>query len=219
MAKYFVLFGPPGVGKGTQAERLQKELALAHVATGDLFRDHLKRETDLGRLAKSYMERGALVPDDVTIGMVRERMKDADTQNGMLLDGFPRTIAQAEALDRLLAEKGDKIQHVLFINAPKQVLLERLGSRWTCKQCGKVYNALSQPPKVHGVCDDCGGEVYQRPDDKPEVQEKRINVYLDQTAPLIEYFRGLGQLTEINGVQSVDQVYLGLMKAIERSGQ
>ena len=219
MAKYFVLFGPPGVGKGTQAERLQKELKLAHVATGDLFRDHLKRETDLGRLAKSYMERGALVPDDVTIGMVRERMKDADTQNGMLLDGFPRTIAQAEALDRLLAEKGDKIQHVLFINAPKQVLLDRLGNRWTCKQCGKVYNALSQPPKVHGVCDDCGGEVYQRPDDQPEVQEKRINVYLEQTAPLIEHFKGLGQLTEINGVQSVDQVYAGLMKAIERSGK
>ena len=219
MAKYFVLFGPPGVGKGTQAERLQKELKLAHVATGDLFRDHLKRETDLGRLAKSYMERGALVPDDVTIGMVRERMKDADTQNGMLLDGFPRTIAQAEALDQLLAEKGDKIQHVLFINAPKQVLLDRLGNRWTCKQCGKVYNALSQPPKVHGVCDDCGGEVYQRPDDKPEVQEKRINVYLEQTAPLIEHFKGLGQLTEINGVQSVDQVYSGLMKAIERSGK
>ncbi len=143
MAKYLVLFGPPGVGKGTQAERLREEFRIAHVATGDLFRDNLKRETELGQLAKSYMDRGALVPDEVTIGMVRERLKEADTQNGVLFDGFPRTVAQAEALDKLLGERGGRIEKVLFIHAPEDVLLDRLGNRWTCKQCGAVYNLNS----------------------------------------------------------------------------
>ena len=134
------------------------------------------------------MDRGALVPDEVTIGMVRERLKEADTQNGVLFDGFPRTVAQAEALDKLLGERGGKIEKVIFINASPEVLLDRLGNRWTCKQCGAVYNTSTKPPKVAGVCDNCGGEVYQRPDDKPEVQKKRIDVYLEQTSPLIEYF-------------------------------
>jgi adenylate kinase len=217
MAEYLILFGPPGVGKGTQAERLKTTLGLAHVATGDLFRDHLKRETELGQLAKSYMDRGALVPDDVTIGMVRERMKDPDTHQGMLLDGFPRTVAQAEALEKLLAERHQKIKHVLFINAPKEMLLERLGNRWTCKKCGAIYNANAKPPKRAGVCDVCGGVVYQRDDDKPEVQARRINVYLEQTAPLIEYYQARGMMTMIDGQQSMDQVYADLMAAIEQA--
>jgi adenylate kinase len=217
MAKYLILFGPPGVGKGTQAERLKTTLGLAHVATGDLFRDHLKRETELGKLAKSYMDRGALVPDDVTIGMVRERMKDPDTQNGMLLDGFPRTVAQAEALEKLLAERDQKVKHVLFINAPKDMLLERLGNRWTCKKCGAIYNANTKPPKNAGVCDVCGGVVYQRDDDKPEVQAKRINVYLEQTAPLIEYYQARSMMTMIDGQRSMDQVYADLMAAIKQA--
>lgn len=214
MTKYLVLFGPPGVGKGTQAERLKEELRIAHVATGDLFRDNLKRETELGKLAKSYMDRGALVPDEVTIGMVRERLKEPDTQNGVLFDGFPRTIAQAEALDRLLRERSGKIEKVLFINAAPEVLLERLGNRWTCKQCGAVYNANSKPPQVAGVCDVCGGEVYQRPDDKPEVQKKRIDVYLEQTSPLIEYFDRLGMLARIDGQQLIEKVYADVKAAI-----
>ena len=214
MAKYLVLFGPPGVGKGTQAERLKEELRIAHVATGDLFRDNLKRETELGKLAKSYMDRGALVPDEVTIGMVRERLKEPDTQNGVLFDGFPRTVAQAEALDRLLGERNGKIEKVLFINATPEVLLERLGNRWTCKQCGAVYNANSKPPRVAGVCDVCGGEVYQRPDDKPEVQKKRIDVYLEQTSPLIEYYDRLGMLTRIDGQQLIEKVYADVKAAI-----
>jgi adenylate kinase len=214
MAKYLVLFGPPGVGKGTQAERLKEELHLAHVATGDLFRDNLKRETELGKLAKSYMDRGALVPDEVTIGMVRERLKDADTQNGVLFDGFPRTVAQAEALDKLLGERGGKIEKVIFINASPEVLLERLGNRWTCKQCGAVYNTSTKPPQVAGVCDNCGGEVYQLPDDKPEVQKKRIDVYLEQTSPLIEYFDKLGMLARIDGQQPIATVYAAAVAAI-----
>lgn len=217
MAEYLILFGPPGVGKGTQAERLKTTLGLAHVATGDLFRDHLKRETELGKLAKSYMDRGALVPDDVTIGMVRERMKDPDTHQGMLLDGFPRTVAQAEALEKLLAERDQKIKHVLFINAPKETLLERLGNRWTCKKCGAIYNANTKPPKNAGVCDVCGGVVYQRDDDKPEVQAKRINVYLEQTAPLIEYYQARSMMTMIDGQRSMDQVYADLMAAIKQA--
>jgi len=214
MAKYLVLFGPPGVGKGTQAERLKAELSLAHVATGDLFRDNLKRETELGKLAKSYMDRGALVPDEVTIGMVRERLKEADTANGVLFDGFPRTVAQAEALDKLLGERGGKIEKVIFINASSDVLLDRLGNRWTCKQCGAVYNTSTKPPKVAGVCDNCGGEVYQRPDDKPEVQKKRIDVYLEQTSPLIEYFDKLGMLVRIDGQQPIETVYAAAVAAI-----
>lgn len=214
MAKYLVLFGPPGVGKGTQAERLKEELQIAHVATGDLFRDNLKRETELGKLAKSYMDRGALVPDEVTIGMVRERLKEADTQNGVLFDGFPRTVAQAEALDTLLGEHSDKIERVLFIHAPDEVLLERLGNRWTCKKCGAVYNLSSKPPKVAGVCDLCNGELYQRPDDNLETQKKRIEVYAAQTLPLIEYFDQKGLLTRIDGRQAIEKVTADVKAAI-----
>ena len=215
MAKYLVLFGPPGVGKGTQAERLKEELQIAHVATGDLFRDNLKRETELGKLAKSYMDRGALVPDEVTIGMVRERLKEADTQNGVLFDGFPRTVAQAEALDKLLGERGGRIERVLFIHAPDSVLLDRLGNRWTCKKCGAVYNLNSKPPKVAGVCDLCGGELYQRPDDNLETQRKRIEVYASQTAPLIEYFDQKGLLARIDGQQLIEKVTADVRAAIE----
>ena len=214
MAKYLVLFGPPGVGKGTQAERLKDELQIAHVATGDLFRDNLKRETELGQLAKSYMDRGALVPDEVTIGMVRERLKGADTQNGVLFDGFPRTVAQAEALDKLLGERGGTIEKVLFIHAPDDVLLDRLGNRWTCKKCGAVYNLNSKPPKVAGMCDQCGGELYQRPDDNFETQKKRIEVYAAQTAPLIEYFNQKGMLARIDGQQPIEKVTADVKAAI-----
>jgi adenylate kinase len=217
MANYFILFGPPGVGKGTQAARLKEQLGLAHVATGDLFREHLKKQTELGQLAKKYMDEGKLVPDDVTIGMVRERMKDADTQGGILFDGFPRTVAQSEALEKLLSERGNKIRQVLFINAPKEVLLDRLGERWTCRKCGEIYNAKTKSPKIDKVCDVCGGEVYQRDDDKPEVQARRINVYLEQTSPLIEYYQTRQMITLIDGTQPMEVVSAAVMAAIENA--
>jgi adenylate kinase len=217
MADYFILFGPPGVGKGTQAARLKETLGLAHVATGDLFREHLKQLTALGQLAKQYMAEGKLVPDDVTIGMVRERMKDADTRPGILFDGFPRTVAQSEALEKLLGESGDKIRQVLFINARQDVLLDRLGERWTCRSCGEIYNAKTRPPKVDQVCDVCGGEVYQREDDKPEVQARRIQVYLEQTAPLIEYYQARRMITVIDGTQPVDVVSAAVLAAVENA--
>jgi adenylate kinase len=187
------------------------------VATGDLFREHLKRETELGRLARSYIDRGALVPDDITIGMVRERLNDPDTQKGMLLDGFPRTIPQADALTALLAQHGSSVRRVLFINAPKPVLLERLGNRMTCMQCGTIYNSRTQSPEVAGVCDQCGGQVVQRSDDRPEVHLKRIDVDLEQTMPLVEYYQRQGLLTLIDGQQSIDQVYADLLQAIEQA--
>jgi adenylate kinase len=217
MANYFILFVPPGVGKGTQAARLKETLGLAHVATGDLFREHLKKQTELGQLAKKYMDEGKLVPDDVTIGMVRERMKDADTRQGILFDGFPRTVAQSEALEKLLGERSDKIRHVLFINAPKDVLLDRLGERWTCRKCGEIYNAKTKPPRIDQVCDVCGGEVYQRDDDKPEVQARRINVYLEQTSPLIEYYQARQMIALIDGTQPMDVVSAAVMAAIENA--
>lgn len=217
MADYYLLFGPPGVGKGTQAERLQKKYNLAHVATGDLFRVHLKKNTPLGQLARSYIDRGALVPDDVTIGMVRERMDDPDTQNGMLLDGFPRTVAQADALEKLLNERGQHITRVLFITASKEVLIERLGHRMTCTHCGTVYNSVSKLPKVTGVCDLDGSPVIQRSDDTPATQLRRIEVYLEQTIPLVEYFEQRGLLATIQGEQSIDRVYEDLLRAVEIS--
>lgn len=211
---YIVLLGAPGAGKGTQAERLHARLDIPHISSGDLFRDHLSRQTELGKLAKGYMERGELVPDEVTIGMVRERLSRPDCRKGALLDGFPRTVPQAEALDALLAEMGQEIAVVPYIRVSPQVLLERLSGRWTCRQCGAVYHERFNPPKVPRVCDLCGGELYQRPDDTPETQRRRIEVYMEQTAPLIAYYRDRGVLVEIDGEQSVDAVEADLLHAI-----
>lgn len=217
MADYIVLFGPPGVGKGTQASLLVDSLKLPHVATGDLFRDHMKRHTSLGKLAQTYMDAGNLVPDEVTINMLRERLEQPDAADGALLDGYPRSEAQADALVEMLAEKGKQIGVVLYLSAPTDVLLARLTARWTCSQCGEIYNLNAQRPRQDGVCDRCGGELVQRPDDRPEVQSKRIQVYIDETVPLIDYFRGRDLLVEIDGVRSVEEVHKDVFDAIERS--
>jgi adenylate kinase len=187
------------------------------VSTGDLFRENLKRETGLGRLAKGYMERGELVPDEVTVGMVRERLARPDASSGVIFDGFPRTIAQAEALEELLAELGHKLAVVPNIEVPEDVLLARLAGRWTCRKCGAMYHQLFSSPQEEGVCDRCGGELYQRSDDTPETQKHRIVVYLEQTAPLIDYYREKELLVDVDGLPGIEQIQaelLGIIRAL-----
>ena len=212
--KYIVLLGPPASGKGTQAARLREMLNLPHVASGDLFRENLKNDTELGRKARVYMDRGELVPDDVTIAMVMDRLNRPDCASGAILDGFPRTIAQAEALDRALAEQGHKISIVLYVAAPDEVLVERVSGRRLCRSCGESYHVRFNPPTQPGVCDNDGGELYQRDDDKPETVRKRLQVYWEQTSPLIDYYREQRALVEVNGDQSIDDVTADLRAAI-----
>jgi adenylate kinase len=215
---FVVLMGGPGAGKGTQARRLAEELNLPQVATGDLFRQHIKNRTELGQLAQQYIDSGELVPDAVTVDMVRERLAEPDCARGALLDGFPRTISQAEALDRLLAEAGQKIGVVPFIQVGPEVLLARLSGRWTCPQCGRVYHTLFKPPEVAGVCDFDGSVLYQREDDTEETQRHRIEVYFENTAPLLDYYRQRGLLAEVDGEQSIEGVQKDLAATIREAG-
>jgi adenylate kinase len=212
---YLVLLGGPGAGKGTQAERLAETLEIPQVSTGDLFRENLKNETELGLLAKGYMERGELVPDEVTVGMVRERLSRPDATRGVILDGFPRTIAQAEALEALLAELGHGLSVVPYIKVPEDVLLARLAGRWTCRACGAMYHQLFSAPQKEGVCDRCGGELYQRPDDTPGTQKHRIEVYFEQTAPLIDYYRKKGLLVEVDGKPGIEEIQAELLAIVQ----
>ncbi|MGD8996917.1 MAG: adenylate kinase [Anaerolineae bacterium] len=212
--RYVVLLGPPASGKGTQATRLREELDIPHVASGDLFRENLKNETELGLRAKAYMDRGELVPDDVTIAMVMDRLSRPDCANGALFDGFPRTIAQAEALDEALAEHGHWISAVPYIAVPDDVLVERVSGRRLCRTCGESYHVRFNPPQIPGVCDKDGGALYQRDDDRPETVRKRLKVYWEQTSPLIDYYRDQGVLVEIDGDQSIDAVTEGLRAAL-----
>ncbi len=215
MATYIVLLGPPGVGKGTQARILAQETGLVHVSSGDLFRENLSQQTELGKLAKAYMDRGELVPDEVTIQMIRERLSRPDCRAGAILDGFPRTPAQADALEALLREQGAQVNLVPLITAPVEVLVDRLSGRWTCRAQGHVYHQKYNPPQVPGRCDVDGSELYQREDDRSETVQRRIQVYLEQTAPLIEYYRQRGLLLEVDGTQSIEVVTATLRKAIE----
>ena len=211
---FIVFLGPPGAGKGTQAKRLSQRLGLAHIATGDLFRMHLQNHTKLGQLAQEYMKKGELVPDSVTIAMVEERLKEPDTAAGAIFDGFPRTLAQAEALDALLAEHGARVNSAILIQVPEAVLVERLSGRRVCRAQGHVFHVKYNPPKVPGRCDYDGSELYQREDDKPETVRRRIQVYWEQTAPVIEYYRGQGILTEVDGNRDIDEVTEALLTVI-----
>lgn len=216
MATYIVMLGPPGVGKGTQAKILAEKTSLAHVSSGDLFRDNIKNKTELGQLAQSYMNKGELVPDDVTIAMIRDRLSRPDCREGAILDGFPRTPAQAIALEEMLAEFGGDVDYVPFINADDEVLVSRLSGRWTCRANGHVFHEQFNPPQQPGICDLDGSELYQRDDDKVETVTRRIQVYSEQTAPLIKYYREAGKLVEINGAQPIEDVTAALMNAVSK---
>jgi adenylate kinase len=214
MLTYLVLLGPPGAGKGTQAQIVSEKLVLPHISSGDIFRENLKAETELGKMAKEYMDRGELVPDDVTIAMIRERLSRSDAQNGALLDGFPRTPAQAQALDDMLKDFGGAVNGVPYINVPEDVLVKRLTGRWTCRAEGHVFHEKFNPPQKSGVCDFDGSELYQRDDDKAETVKRRIHVYLEQTMPLINHYQKQGKLLEIDGTQSIEKVGKDLMDAL-----
>ena len=215
MAKFIVLLGPPGVGKGTQAEILAEKTSLRHISSGDMFRENIKNNSDLGRQAKAYMDKGELVPDDVTIAMIKERLSRSDCKAGAILDGFPRTPAQADALKRMLAGFKGNVNVVPFITASPEVLIERASGRWTCRAQGHIYHQKFNPPKVAGKCDIDGSELYQREDDKKETVARRINVYFEQTAPLVDYYRGKQKLVEIDGTQSIEAVTDSLLSAIK----
>ncbi|WP_400164640.1 adenylate kinase [Brevibacillus sp. TJ4] len=202
-----ILMGLPGAGKGTQAEQIVKEFDIPHISTGDMFRAAVKNETPLGLQAKSYMDQGLLVPDEVTIGIVRERLSMDDCKKGFLLDGFPRTVPQAEALTATLDELGRKVDHVVNINVRREVLIERLTGRWICSVCGASYHTVFNPPKEAGVCDKDGGKLYQRDDDKIEVVTQRLDVNIAQAQPLIDYYSGQGLLRNINGEQDIQVVF------------
>jgi adenylate kinase len=216
MATFIVLLGPPGVGKGTQAKILSEKTGLAHVSSGDLFRENLKAQTDLGKLAQTYMNKGELVPDDVTIAMIRERLVRPDCEAGAVLDGFPRTTAQAEALEVMLKEFHGQVDVVPYITAAEATLVERLSGRWTCRANGHVFHEKFNPPARPGMCDLDGSELYQRDDDKVETVKRRIQVYLEQTSPLIAHYRERGKLVEIDGAQPIEQVSSRLLAVVKR---
>lgn len=216
MAKYIVLLGPPGAGKGTQAQIIAEKYELVHVSSGDLFRENLKQQTDLGKLAQTFMSRGELVPDDVTIAMVRERLSRPDCVNGALLDGFPRTPAQADALAEMLKEFDGTVNVVPYISVAPEILIERLSGRWTCRLNGHVFHEKFNPPEIAGVCDIDGSELYQREDDQSATVERRIKVYQEQTAPLIAYYQSNGLLAELDGTKPIEDVTADLIAAIER---
>ena len=217
MPIYIVLLGPPGAGKGTQAQIISKELKLPHISSGDIFRENLKNQTELGIIAERYMTRGELVPDDITISMIRDRLSREDCKPGGLLDGFPRTPAQAAALDNTLAEFRGRVNAVPYIKVPQEILIERLTGRWTCRAEGHIFHERFNPPRKKDVCDYDGSQLYQRDDDTEETVKNRIHVYFKQTMPLIDYYRQAGLLLEVDGRQPIEKVGTDLIYAISKS--
>lgn len=210
-----ILLGPPGAGKGTQAKILTKRFAIPQISTGDILRGAVKEQTAMGLKAKSYMDSGALVPDEVVVGIVRERIAQPDCINGFILDGFPRTVAQADALKQMLAGLGKSIEHVLSIEVDKEELLGRITGRRTCRSCGRGYHIVFDPPKEAGKCDECGGELYQRDDDREETMRNRLAVYDEQTAPLIAYYAQESLLRSIKGIGSIEEIQHSILNVVE----
>ncbi len=212
-----ILLGPPGAGKGTQAKMLTEKFAIPQISTGDILRAAVKDGTPMGLKAKEYMDSGGLVPDEVVVGIVRDRLQEADCNNGFILDGFPRTVAQADALQSSLQEMGKELDKVISLEVDAEALVERLTGRRTCKDCGRGYHVTFDPSQVEGKCDTCGGDLFQRDDDQEETIRKRLQVYAEQTSPLISYYRDAGLLMELDGMQPIPQVQekmLSLLQAI-----
>ncbi len=209
-----VLLGAPGSGKGTLATRLSEKLNIPHIATGDIFRFNLKNNTELGKLAKSYMDKGELVPDDVTCKMVKDRFQNDDARAGFILDGFPRTIPQAEELDKILKEMNKKIDFCILVDSDDDKIITRMGGRRVCKNCGEIFHTVTLKPKKDGICDKCGGELIQRDDDKEEVVKDRLKVYHEQTAPLIDYYKKQNLVSSVDGFATVDEVVKSALEII-----
>jgi len=209
-----ILLGPPGAGKGTQAARICQKYGIPHISTGDIFRKHIKEGTDFGKKAQEYMNRGELVPDDLVLEIAEARLMEEDCRSGFLLDGFPRTVRQAEQLDRFLNEKNLSIDKVLDIDVDKEALMTRLIGRRVCRNCGATYHVITMPPEKEGVCDICGGELYQRSDDTAATVENRIEVYTAQTMPLIEYYKNLGKIARIDGGAELEDVFKDIVRVL-----
>jgi adenylate kinase len=211
-----ILLGPPGGGKGTQAKLIEERLSIAHISTGDLLRQAVAERTELGRTAKEFMNRGELVPDELVIGMIEERVHNADCRRGFLFDGFPRNVPQAEALAEMLERRSLSLDHVVSLDVPQQELFKRLTGRRTCRQCGSMCHVVFDPPREEGVCNRCGGELYQRDDDREETIRARFAVYRDQTEPLLDYYRSRRLLREVDGVGETQEVFERIMSHLQR---
>lgn len=209
-----IMLGAPGAGKGTQAKKIAEKYGIPHISTGDIFRANIKGGTELGMKAKSYMDQGQLVPDEITIGMLMDRIKEDDCQKGYVLDGFPRTIPQAESLTKALADMGDKIDYVVNVDVPDQVIVTRMSGRRACLSCGATYHIVYNPTKQESVCDTCGSQLVLRDDDKPETVLNRLTVYHDQTQPLIDYYKKAGVLAEVDGTQNLDKVFQDIVSIL-----
>lgn len=211
-----ILLGAPGAGKGTQAKIIMDKYGIPQISTGDMLREAVAKGTELGKKAKEFMTQGKLVPDEIVIGIVRERLAQKDCEKGFILDGFPRTLAQAEALDKMLAEMGKKIDAVINVNVPEEEVVKRIVNRRTCRNCGAIYHLIYNPPKKPGVCDKCGGELYQRDDDKEETVRERYRVYKKNTEPLIDYYKKKGILYDVDGTKDIDGVKKEILEILEK---
>jgi adenylate kinase len=210
-----ILLGAPGAGKGTQAKAIVEKYGIPQISTGDMLREAVAKGTELGKKAKEYMDAGKLVPDEVVIGIVKDRLQEKDTEKGFILDGFPRTLAQAEALDKMLSELGKNIDAVVNVTVPEEEVVKRIVNRRSCKNCGAVYHLIYKPPKEEGKCDKCGGELYLRDDDKEETVRDRYSVYRSQTEPLIDYYGKKGLVKDVDGTKSIDEVTADVLKILD----